>query len=73
MPKPDLKNVIVVNRSRQMIPLQVRRPGGDFYHEEHQIRLKPGESSSPLPKRYLNWAQIENCRGRGDILTVDQQ
>ena len=69
----ELGSVIIENRSRQMIPLQVRRPGGDFFHEEHQIRLRPGDRTSPLPKRYFNWAQIENCRGRGDILVVEQQ
>jgi hypothetical protein len=58
--------VMITNRGRQMIPLQVRPPKGDFYYEEHQVRLCPGRSVT-LPKRYLNYAQLENCRSRGDI------
>ena len=63
-------DVLITNRSRQMIPLQVKPPKGDFFYEEHQVRINPGKSVT-LPKRYLNWAQIENCRARGDISTIE--
>ena len=64
--------VVITNRSRQMVPIQVKPPGGDFFYEEHQIRLNCGKSVT-LPKRYLNWAQIENCRGRGDISIIEEE
>ena len=68
---PVDRNTVITNRSRQMIPLQVRPPKGDFFYEEHQIRLNPGKTVT-LPKRYLNQAQIENCRGRGDLTIIEE-
>jgi len=65
-------NVMITNTCRQMIPLQVKPPKGDFYYEEHQIRLNPGQSVT-LPTRYLNLSQIENCKSRGNIRTRDEQ
>lgn len=65
-------NVTISNRSRQMIPLQIRPPKGDFFYEEHQVRINPG-ATAQVPKRYLNWAQIENCKGRGDISVVEEK
>jgi len=69
---PASTDVVITNRSRQMIPLQVRPPKGDFFYEEHQVRLNPNKSVT-LPKTYLNWAQIENCRGRGDISIIEEK
>jgi len=69
MPSDD-RHVMISNCSRQMIPLQVRPPKGDFFYEEHQVRLNPGKSVTVL-RRWLNMAQIENCRGRGDIAIVE--
>lgn len=66
------KNVTISNRSRQMIPLQAKPPKGDFFYEEHQIRLNPG-ATAQIPGRYLNWSQIENCKGRGDIVVVEEK
>lgn len=68
----EKKSVLITNRSRQMIPLQVRPPSGDFYYEEHQVRLLPGRSVL-LPKQFLNTSQIENCRARGDISVVEDK
>ena len=70
MPSDD-RNVVISNCSRQMIPLQVRPPKGDFFYEEHQVRLNPGKSVTVL-RRWLNMAQIENCRGRGDISIIEE-
>ena len=66
MPTNESKMVAITNRTRQMIPIQVRPPKSDFFYEEKQMRIAPGRSVT-LPKSHLNWQQIENCRGRGDI------
>ena len=58
--------VEIMNISKQMIPLQVKPPGGDFYIEEQQIRLRPGKSAV-VPKDHLLWSQIENCKARGQL------
>ena len=72
MNKADSKTVVVTNRSKQMIPIQVKPPRGDFFYEEQQVRLGPGKSVS-VPKGHLNWAQIENCRGRGDVSVIEEK
>lgn len=59
-------DVVITNCSRQLIPIQVRRPKGDFFYEERQVRLSPGATVT-LPKSHLYWAQIENCRARGEL------
>lgn len=51
------------NCSRQMIPLQVRAPGSDFFSNEQQVRLDPGKDVM-LPKSYLRIEQIENLQKR---------
>jgi hypothetical protein len=56
--------VRLYNSSKQMIPLQVRVPGGDFYRSEHQVRLNPGNDVQ-LPKSHLRVDQIENLQRRG--------
>jgi len=68
----DNRNTVITNRSKQMIPIQVCPPKGDFFYEEHQIRLNPGRTVT-LPKKYLNQAQIENCRGRGDLTIIEEK
>lgn len=61
--------VRVYNNSRQMIPLQVRSPGADFYTGEQQVRLAPGRDVL-LPKNHLRSDQIENLQKRGMIKIV---
>lgn len=51
------------NCSKQMIPLQVRAPGADFFSNEQQVRLEPGKDVT-LPKSYLREDQVENLRKR---------
>ena len=62
------------NSSKQMIPIQVRVPGGDFYRSEHQVRLNPGNDVQ-LPKSHLRADQIENLQRRGmlKILSSEQE
>jgi len=55
--------VRLYNCSKQMIPLQVRAPGSDFFSNEQQVRLNPGQDVM-LPKSYLREDQIENLRKR---------
>lgn len=61
--KARLAMVRLYNCSKQMIPLQVRTPGTDFFSNEQQIRLDPGKDVM-LPKSYLREDQIENLRRR---------
>lgn len=56
----------VTNTSRQMIPIQVRRPQGDFYLEERQVMIGAGKSVI-LPTEYLMPAQIENLAAKQQL------
>jgi len=61
----------ILNTSQQTISLQVKRPGGDFYVHEQQVRLNPGQHVL-LPKNHLNENQIRNLRSKRIIrLTFD--
>jgi hypothetical protein len=51
--------VQIYNCSRQMIPIVVRPPGGDFFLHEQTIYLRPGKTVR-LPKSFLNDPQIVN-------------
>lgn len=62
----DIKFSRITNISRQQIPLQVRRPQGDFYLEERQVRLGANKSVT-LPTDYLMPAQIENLKMKGQL------
>lgn len=65
--KKDKSHVVrIYNNSGQMIPLQARAPGGDFYTSEQQVRLMPGKDVL-LPKTHLRKDQIENLQKRGMI------
>lgn len=61
--KPKSAMVRLYNCSKQMIPLQVRAPGADFFSNEQQVRLEPGKDVM-LPKSYLREDQVENLRKR---------
>lgn len=53
----------VYNCSKQMIQLQARAPGSDFYSSEIQVRLMPGKDAV-LPKSYLYSEQIKNLQAK---------
>jgi hypothetical protein len=55
--------VRIYNNSRQMIALQVRAPGADFYTHEQQVRLHPGKDVV-LPKTHLREEQIKNLQAK---------
>lgn len=69
MAKKKLAVVRLYNCSKQMIPLQVRAPGSDFYSNEQQVRLAPGKTVE-LPKSYLLEEQISNLQKRR-MLKID--
>ena len=66
MAKKKVHQINVYNNSKQLIPLQVRAPGGDFYTSEQQVRLNPGQHVL-LPKNYLLLNQLENLQKKGLI------
>ena len=55
--------VQIYNCSRQMIPIVVRPPGGDFYLHEQTVYLRPGRTVR-LPKSFLNDPQIINLQAK---------
>lgn len=69
--KKSVKSPVVriYNSSKQMIPLQVRSPGSDFFTNEQQVRLQAGQDTL-LPKSHLNLHQIENLRRKRMIRVV---
>ena len=69
MAKAKSATMKIYNNSKQMIPLQVRAPGGDFYTSEHQIRIGPGQTVD-LIKSHLNLDQIENLQRRRMIKVI---
>jgi len=53
----------VYNTSGQLIRLQLRPPGGEFYSTEQQVGISPGQVVS-LPKSHVLKEQIENLQRR---------
>lgn len=49
----------IYNCSKQMIPISVKPPGGDFFLHEQTIYLRQGKTVR-LPKNFLNDSQISN-------------
>jgi len=63
----------ILNISQQTISLQVRRPGGDFFVHEQQVRLNPHQHVL-LPKNHLNENQVGNLRkSRMISMTFDSE
>jgi hypothetical protein len=56
--------------SNQTIGLQVKPPKGDFYLDEQQVRLSPGDSVV-VPKDHLLWSQIENCKAKKQLRVIE--
>lgn len=69
MAKQKSHVVRIYNCSKQMIPLQVRAPGSDFYSNEQQVRIEPGKDAL-LPKSHLRDGQIKNLQARRMIKVV---
>lgn len=58
----------VYNCSKQVIALQARHPGADFYTEQ-QIRISPNKQVS-LIKSHVNQSQIENLQSKRLIKVI---
>jgi hypothetical protein len=61
--------VRVYNCSKQLIQLQARPPKTDFYANEMQVRLMPGQQAT-LVKNHLLMDQVENLCKRGLLRVV---
>lgn len=73
MAKKTTHVIRIYNNSKQMIPLQVKPPAGDFYLHEQQITLQPGKDVT-LPKDHILEDQINNLRLKSLIkITYDSQ
>jgi hypothetical protein len=60
--------LIITNKQKQSIPINVSPPNGDFFAEQKQYWLHKNKSVT-LPKRYLNMSQINNLKAKG-VLSV---
>ncbi len=69
MAKKKMEMVIIENCSKQALKFQIRPPKSDFFLHEQQVRLSPGKRVE-VPKDYLMWSQVENCKARGLIKTI---
>lgn len=59
----------IYNKGKQVIPLQVKPPKGDFYLHEQQIHLRPGKSVL-LPKEHVRMDQVTNLTAKGMLKTT---
>lgn len=67
------ESIRLYNRGKQMLPIQVCPPKGDFYLHEQQVRLAPGKSVL-LPKDHLRMEQVTNLAARGLLkVTYDSE
>ena len=64
--REDGHTITVYNRGRQVIPLQVKPPGGDFFLHEQTVHLHPGKHVT-IPKSYANSSQIKNLQAKRQI------
>jgi len=73
MENGKLQFVRIYNCSKQMIPLQLRSPGSDFFANEQQVRIAPNKDVV-LPKSHLLEDQITNLQQRRMIkVTYDSE
>lgn len=66
MAKKKTHTIRIHNTSKQMIPLQVKPPAGDFYLHEQQVRLYPNKDVV-LPKDHVLEEQITNLKAKAMI------
>lgn len=60
------EQITLTNVSRQMIPVQIKPPNGDFYLHERQARIMPGKSLT-VPLSHVSQGQIENLKARHEL------
>jgi hypothetical protein len=69
MAKSKTRVVRLYNASKQLLALQIRPPGADFYTNESQVRLRPGQDAL-LPYRHLREDQVANLCSRGMLRII---
>ncbi len=63
----------IYNKSAQLIPIQIKPPGGDFFLHEQQIRIPPGKSVTVM-KDHILLEQVMNLKARGMLqITNDSE
>lgn len=67
--KQKAQYIRIYNSSKQMIPIQVRPPKGDFYTSEQQVFINPGKDVL-LPKSHIIDDQVSNLQARKMIKVV---
>lgn len=67
--QPAGVDVRIYNNSKQVIPIHINPPGGDFFLNEQQVHLRPSKSVM-LPKDHLRWEQISNLSARGILRVI---
>jgi len=61
--------VTVSNTSKAMLPIQIRKPGSDFYIGERSIYLMPGKSYIDYEENF-NFSQISNLSKQSKLKIV---
>lgn len=69
MKKQKTPVIRIYNNSNQLIQLQLRSPGGDFFTSETQVRINPGKDVL-VPKSHIREDQVSNLAKRGLIKIV---
>jgi hypothetical protein len=70
MPREEMEFVTIENISSQMVRIQIKPPGGDFYLDEQQIQINPNNRIS-VPKDHLLWQQIENFKAHKILRVIE--
>lgn len=64
--KQTEQDVVIANRSKQLIVIEACPPNGDFYLHRQNIYLRPNKSMT-IGESYINENQIRNLQARGQI------
>lgn len=62
-------NITLYNKSKQMLGIMLKSPDGDFYKDQQQINLKPGETVT-VPSSYTLRHQIKNLCAKNMLSIV---
>jgi len=66
MAKTKSHTIRIYNNSKQLLSIQMRAPKSDFYSNEQQVRINPGQDAE-LPKSHVRMEQINNLKSKGFI------
>jgi hypothetical protein len=65
-PKADDPAITIYNNTNNIVQIQIREPGKDFYVSEQTIRIPPKKSYRARAD-YFNSHQLQNLKERGEI------